>query len=82
MSAVLAKIVASCWSSFTVIPTIHGHTNVKFINAKQAKGIYLYRNIKRNLYRTNATVWYNKTCRDKQLTPNYIAIKINGKKRQ
>jgi hypothetical protein len=26
-----AKIVASCWSSFTVILTMHGHTNVKFL---------------------------------------------------
>ena len=34
--------------------------NVKFINAKQAKEVYQYRNIKRNLYKTNAAIWYNK----------------------
>jgi len=28
------------------------------------------------LYKTNAALWYNKTCRLKQLTPNYICIKI------
>jgi hypothetical protein len=51
---------------------MHGHTKIKFLNAKQAKGIYLYKNIKRKLHKTNAAVWYNKTCRGKQLTPNYI----------
>jgi len=64
---------------------MHGYTNAKFINAKQAKGIYLYRNIKRKLYRTIAAIWsicYNKTCMHKQLAPNYIAIKINGKNQQ
>jgi len=58
-----------------LMKVMHGHTNIKFIKAKQAKGIHLYKNIKRKLYRTNAAVWYNKTCRDKQLTPNYISIK-------
>ena len=29
-----------------------------------------------------STIWFNKTCRDKQLTPNYINIKINGNNRQ
>ena len=24
-------------------------------------------------------MWYNKVCREKQLTPNYISIKINDK---
>jgi hypothetical protein len=27
-------------------------------------------------------VWYNKICREKQLAPNYISIKINGKNSQ
>ena len=42
---------------------MHGTMNVKFINAKQAKEVYQYRNIKRKLYKTNAAIWYNKTCR-------------------
>jgi len=33
--------------------TMHGHTNVKFINAIQAKEIYQYRNTKEKLYKTN-----------------------------
>jgi hypothetical protein len=55
--------------------------NVKFVDAKEAKGIQKYNNIKQKLYRMIAAVCYNKTCRDKQLTPNYIAIKIQGKNR-
>ena len=27
-------------------------------------------------------IWYNKTCRQKQLTPTYVNIRINGKKNQ
>ena len=34
--------------------TVHGHTNVKFVNVKQAKEIYQCRNTKEKLYKTNA----------------------------
>jgi hypothetical protein len=33
---------------------MHGHMNIKFINAKQAKEAYQYRNIKSTLYKANA----------------------------
>jgi len=46
----------------TVLVT-HGHTNAKFISAKQAKGIHLNTNIERKLYRASAAIWFNKTCR-------------------
>ena len=49
--------------------TMHGSMNIKFINAKQATEIHAYKNIKRKLYKTNAAIWFNKTCRVKQLTP-------------
>jgi hypothetical protein len=39
-----------------------------------------YTDTKEKLYKTNAAIWYNKICREKQLTPDYIPIKINGKK--
>ena len=45
---------------------MHGHLNVKFINAKQAKETYRYRNTKKEkLYKTNMIVWFNKMCREK-----------------
>jgi hypothetical protein len=40
----------------------HGNMNVKFINAKQAKEIYQYRNTREKLYKTNAAIWHNKVC--------------------
>ena len=49
-----------------------------FINAKQAIEIRAYKDTKRKLYKMNAAILFNKTCRDKELTPNYINIKING----
>ena len=61
---------------------MHGTTSLKFIDAKQAKDIYRYKNIKRKLYRINAAIWYNKSCRQRQLTPAYVNVRINGKKQQ
>jgi hypothetical protein len=49
----------------------------KFINAIQAGDIYSYRNIKRKLHKTVAAILFNKTCREKELRPNYINIRIN-----
>jgi hypothetical protein len=46
------------------------------------KEIYQYRNTTEKLYKTNAAISYNKICREKQLTPNYISIKIKGKNSQ
>jgi hypothetical protein len=47
-----------------------------------AKETYQCRNTKEKLYKTNAAIWYNKICREKQLTPNHISIKINCKSLQ
>jgi len=38
---------------------IHGLTNIKFVNAKQAGDIYSYKNIKRKLHKTIASIWFN-----------------------
>jgi hypothetical protein len=61
---------------------MHGNTKLKFSDAKQARDIYNYKNIKRKLYRMNAAIWYNKIYRQKQLTPSYINIRIKGKNQQ
>jgi GH24 family phage-related lysozyme (muramidase) len=50
---------------------MHGITNPKFINAKQAGDIYAYKNIKQKLYKTIAAIWFNKTCR-KTSTSTFI----------
>ena len=39
---------------------MHGPLNVKFINAKQAKQTYQYKNTKEKLCKTNAAIWYNR----------------------
>ena len=49
---------------------MHGPLNVKFVNAKQAKETYRYRNYKEALHKTNAPIWFNKTRRETQLAPN------------
>jgi len=55
---------------------MHGQQNVKFCSAKQATQIHKYKNIKAKLYKNNAAIWYNNTCRLKQITPRYINIKV------
>ena len=59
-----------------------GTTNIKFIDAQQSKLAYQHKNTKRKLYKTNAAIWYNKTCKQKRLTPKYINIHINGNNQQ
>ena len=61
---------------------MHGTASLKVIDAKQVKDIYRYKNIRRKLYRINAAIWYNKTCRQGQLISAYVNIRINGKKQQ
>jgi len=56
--------------------------NVTFIDGKQAKETHQYRKIKRKLYKTYAAIWHKETCSEKQPTPNYISIRINGKNLQ
>ena len=42
---------------------MYGQQNMKICNAKQAKYVFQYKNTKINLYKNNAAIWYNKTCR-------------------
>jgi hypothetical protein len=53
---------------------MHGTTNLKFINAKQAGDIHAYKNIKQKLRKTRAVIWFNKTCRKKDVKPNYLHL--------
>jgi len=54
---------------------MHGQRNIKLCDAKQ---VYHYKNIKLKLYKNNAAIWFNKTCKAKHLTPTYASIKIKG----
>ena len=51
---------------------MHGLPNLKICIEKQAKQIFHYKKIKIKLYKTNAAIWYNKTSRIKQLTPEEL----------
>jgi hypothetical protein len=57
---------------------MHGMNNIKFINPKQAKEIHQYKNLKVKLHKANAAIWYNKMCKQLQLTPQYFSIKVSG----
>ena len=41
---------------------------------KQAKQVNQYKNTKIKLYKSNAAIWCNKTCRIKQLIPTYAVL--------
>jgi hypothetical protein len=61
-----------------ILINMHGESNIKYINAQQAKPIYKYQNIKQKLQRANASIWFNKVCRAEQLQPSYINIQVKG----
>jgi hypothetical protein len=60
---------------------MHGHRIIKICNAKQTKLIYQYNNIKIKLCKNNEAIWYNKTCRIKQLIPIYTNIRVRPRGR-
>ena len=39
-------------------------------------------NTKQKLHRTIAAIWYNKSCRDRNIKPNYVNIRIKGNNKQ
>ena len=61
---------------------MHGHTKIKFIDAKQALEVRRYTNTKRKLLKTNAAIWFSKICREKQIKPKYINIKSKNNNTQ
>jgi hypothetical protein len=56
--------------------------NLKIPNAQQAKSVHGYENIKTKILRGNAAIWFNKICKEKNLTPRYINIKIKSNNTQ
>ena len=58
---------------------MHG-TNVKIVEAQQARFCDSCKNNKLKLLKTNTAIWINKMCKIKHLTPNYINVKIKGNK--
>jgi len=40
-----------------------------------------YKNAMYKLLKTNAAIWFNKICKNSQLTPKYVNIKIKGNTR-
>jgi len=57
---------------------MHGIDNFKVTDTQQAKIIKIFKNAKQKLFKTNAAIWINKTCRINKLTSQYIRIKIKG----
>ena len=53
---------------------MYGTMNLKFANAKQAREVYEYKNTKQKLHRTIAAIWYNKSCRDRNIKPSSYNI--------
>ena len=60
---------------------MHGAT-IKIVNAQQARLNNIYKNTKLKLLKVNAAIWFNKICKERQLKPKYISLKINGRKQE
>jgi hypothetical protein len=50
---------------------MHGLTNPKFINAKQAGYKYEYRNVQPKLHKTIEAIWFNTTVKPEAATAVY-----------
>jgi len=55
-----------------------GGRPVHRLREETAKQVHRYKNTNIKLYKNNAAIWYNKTCRTKQLIPTCVNIKVNG----
>jgi len=51
---------------FQLMHNMHGATT-KIVDAQQARLYNSYKNTKCKLRRTNAAIWFNKTCKTKQV---------------
>jgi hypothetical protein len=60
---------------------MHGTNSFRIIDAQQARNINSYKNVQLKLRKANAailTIVSNKICREKNLTPKSIHIKVNA----
>jgi hypothetical protein len=48
---------------------------VKIVDAQLAKNVHHYRNVKEKLYKTIASIWFNKMCSTYLPSPNYVHVK-------
>jgi len=55
-----------------------GGRPVHRLREETAKQVHRYKNTNIKLYKNNAAIWYNKTCRTKQLIPTCVNIRVNG----
>jgi hypothetical protein len=56
--------------------------SVSDVSAQQAKTIDSFKNIKENVLKNNAAIYFSKICTNHQITPKYIEIKVNGRNKQ
>ena len=88
--------VFKCFNvNFRLLKTIYVHFLVCYLNKLQnvrrndkdsqcptSKSEQQLKNTSLKLLKTNAAIWFNKTCKVKQLKPNYTNVEINGQRPQ
>jgi hypothetical protein len=74
------KVNTNCFYTHQLYHKIcfsHIH-RIKIVDAKQAKVIYQFLNIKRKLLMINANIWFNKQCLFHRICPSYGNIRAVG----
>lgn len=56
---------------------MHRVSNFKIVTAQQSRVLYNYRNTKQKLFKTDATICFNKMCRINPVILKYVHIKVN-----
>ena len=57
---------------------MYGTHRFKIIHAQQARIFNSYKNVEKKLQNADASIWFNKLCTEKNLTPQYVHIRVNG----
>ena len=73
MLLLFLPLICICWQ-FTS-RSLWTNSTLKIVDAKHARLHNSFKNTKCKLLRTNATIWFNKMCRIKEVKLNYINIR-------
>jgi hypothetical protein len=76
---VILWLCASLWKIRSVLILLMHGTNMKIINAQQARICKICKSTRLKLLKINASLWFNKMCKTKNLKPKYIHFKTNAK---
>jgi hypothetical protein len=81
MAVCCQNLTLGALSSRSALSLLVGALFKKFGVFLNTPYIYMYKNMKEKMYKSNAAIRHTKTCWHKQQTPNSVSSKLNGNTR-